>query len=224
MKYMRALILGFVVGIALFLTAFYFNPFSLQSPLSPLSVSNSRLAEYSYSRIPEETLVFTNNGETRTPTHPDRIQELWEPAVKDTSAFVTILRDTAGKPAGIGVKISSWSEDSELLRARPILNSDWHLFVPQFGTAYIEQTENLWSFLRAVAIPATITRSWQGNWHGVVTNGPNALQTARLYGGSGAIQDLQSEAAEIIHVESYSANDGPTQSDGRLTLDIGNGR
>ena len=38
------------------------------------------------------------------------------------------------------------------------------------------------------------------------------------------MQGRQSEAAEIIHVESYSANDGPMQSDGRLTLDIGNGR
>lgn len=224
MRILRALILGFLTGVLLFLAGFYFNPFSIESQLSPLSVSKSRLADYSYSRNPKESLALTNNGNNRTPTHPERVQELWEPAVEDTEAFVAILHDTAGKPAGIGIKLSSWSADSDLLGARLLKNSDWHLYVPQHGTAFVEQTENLWPYLRNVVIPGLATGEWNGSWYGGVTIGPNALRTARVRGGSGHMQDLESEAVEFFQVESYSADAGPVRSVGRLTLELDSGK
>jgi len=223
-RILRALILGFLTGVLLFLAGFYFNPFSSESQLSPLAVSQSRLVEYSYSRNPRETLALTNNGHGHTATNPARVQELWEPAVEDTEAFVTILRDIAGKPAGIGIKISSWSAESELLSARLLKNSDWHLFVPDHGTAFVEQTENQWPYLRNVVIPGLVKREWQGTWYGSVTSGPNALRTAKVRGGSGHMQDLRSEAVEFFQVESYSAETGPTRSVGRLTLELDSGK
>lgn len=220
MKYLRTLIFGFLTGVVLFLAGFYLNPFSVNSQLNPLSVSNSRLAEYSYSRNPKDSLILTNNGESRTSTNPERVQELWEPAVQDTEAFVVVLLDTTGAPAGIGVKISSWSEETDLLHAKLIKNSDWHMFVPEHGTAFIEQTENLWPHVKFVMIPALIKGEWNGTWNGDITSGPNALRTARLRGGSGQMSGLRSEAVEFLNVESYSSKTGPQRSVGKLMIDL----
>lgn len=223
MRFLRALIPGFVVGVLLFLAGFYFNPFSSESLLSPLSVSQSRLVEYSYSRNPKDMLVLTNDGDSLVAPSPAKVQELWEPAVEDTEALVAILHDTTGKPAGIGIRISSWSDDTDLLDARLSKNSDWHIFVPEHGTAFVEQTEDLWPYLRNVVIPGQVKREWQGMWYGSVTGGPNALRTARVNGGSGQMQDLRSEAVEFFQVEHYSAEAGPIKSVGRLTLELDNG-
>jgi hypothetical protein len=221
-RFLRAFIPGFLTGVLLFLAGFYFNPFSSESRLSPLSLSKSRLVEYSYSLDPGEMLALTNNGNSRTRTNPERVQELWEPAVEDTEAFVTILHDTVGKPAGIGIKISSWSADSKLLSAQLLKNSDWHLFVPEHGTAFVEQTENQWPYLRNIVIPGLISREWQGTWYGSITSGPNALRTAKVRGGSGHMQDLRSEAVEFFQAGAYSAETGPARTVGRLTLELDN--
>ena len=67
---------------------------------------------------------------------------------------VYIIHDARGERAGIGVKISSKSESSHLIRGDAIMDSAWYIYLPDYGSLFISQTENYWSFLQQVGFPA----------------------------------------------------------------------
>jgi hypothetical protein len=209
-----------VAGIVLFAAAFYWNPFAGKGSVSPLAVTSSEILELDFSMAAEESIAYVNSGESRRAPHPDRIQPLWEPAIADTTVMVTVLRDVRKRTAGIGIKFSSGSEAARLLNAEVLVDSVWHIWLPEHGSLMIEQTENRWPWLRDVVIPAIWSSgdNWRGAWYGIVTSGPNALGTARLSGGSGSLRDLTGEAVEAIKASAYSADSGPVDVKGSLTL------
>lgn len=222
MKYAISFTLGLLVGAALFLLALYHNPFSVTPTLSPLSVSDQRLLDFSFSAVPAESVAFTNNGESRVQPHPEKIAELWEPAIHGTTVLVAILSDSRGMPAGVGVKFVSQSEQTSLLTSEALVNSVWHVYLPESGTLFIDQTENLWDYIRNIVLPArwNSADSWRGTWYGITTVGPGALGTARVTGGSGRYAELASEAVESWRAEAYSAIRGPVKMTGHLTIAI----
>lgn len=222
MKYAIAFFVGVLVGAALFLLALYHNPFAAAPTMSPLSVSDQRLLDFSFSAVPAESIAFTNDGESRVKPHPEQIAELWEPAISQTSILVAILSDGRGAPAGVGVKFSSESEETRLLTSKALMNSVWQLYLPESGTLFIDQTENLWSYFRNIVLPArwNSADSWRGTWYGVTTVGPGALGTARVTGGSGRYADLTSEAVESWRAQAYSALRGPVAMTGHLTIAV----
>jgi hypothetical protein len=221
-KYLISLVVGLVLGAALFVAGFYYNPFVGQSTLSPLSVGTSKMASLSYSAVPTDAILFSNDGESISRPHPANTAKLWEPAIADSQLMVTSLLDSRGVPAGIGIKMSSPSEKSSLFRSELLVNSIWHLYIPGRGTLVIDQTESYWPYLRDIVIPAWRSSSdaWNGSWSRNMTVGPGALGTARVTGLGGEFDGLQSEAVESLNARVYSALLGPLSMSGTLSIAI----
>src|SRR5690606_22494627 len=120
----------------------------------------------------------------------------------------------------IGVKFSSDSEATRLLTAKALVDSAWHAYLPGRGTFFVDQTENLWSYLRNIVVPArwNSADSWRGSWFGIVTAGPNALGTGRVIGGSGRFADLSAEVVESWTATAYSTKTGPVAMSGSLMI------
>jgi len=220
MKYVVSLLLGLVVGAALFVAGLIYNPFIAARGLSPLSVTNAETITLSFANVPAESIAYTNDGESLHNPHPERVLQLWEAPIRSTSAMATVMRDARGRVAGIGVKFSSDSESTRLLKGEAIIDSAWYVYLPEHGSLFIEQTENYFPLIREVAFPAwrSSASSWRGNWLGDLTVGPGALGTAAVTGGSGRVKGLRMEGVESISVRAFSADVGLVSSEGRLII------
>jgi hypothetical protein len=220
MKYAGSWLAGAVFGALLLLVALYYNPIANKLTVSPLAVSGQPLIDLTYSAVPSEAIAFINNGESRISPYPEKIAELWEPTIRKTTLLVTLLTDARGQAKGIGVKFASESEDTSLLKGRALVDSAWHVYLPESGSLFVDQTENMWSYGRNIVLPArwSSADNWRGTWHGITTAGPNALGTARVAGSSGRFADLTTEAVETLNARAYSALQGPVSATGSLTI------
>ena len=225
MKYLISLLLGLVVGAAIFAAGMIYNPFLLDRGLSPLSVTESEVISLNFSSVPSDAIVYTNDGDSRLKPFPEKVQQLWEPSIRLTSAMATVMRDARSQTAGIGIKFSSRSERTRLLRGEAIVDSVWYVYVPDHGSLFIEQFENYWTFLREVGIPAyrSSANNWKGTWIGDLTAGPGALGTAAVSGGAGSFQGLKMEGLESLTATAYSIDDGLVAAEGRLLIEMPDG-
>lgn len=221
-KYVTGLLLGIVLGVLAAAALLYFNPLAARNPLSPLSVSNNNILSLGYSAVPTDSIVFTNNGESRVQPHPEKVRELWEAPLRRTEVLVTTLRDSRNNLAGIGIKYSSDSEDTRIINGEALVDSAWHIHLVERGSLFVEQTENYWNFLRKIVLPAywSTANHWKGVWNGNMTVGPGALGTAAVTGGTGEFAGLESEAVEALKASAYSVAQGPVAVEGHLTIDI----
>lgn len=222
MKYIIALFLGLLVGAAVFAAGVIYNPFVSDRGLSPLTVTGAEVLALNFSVVPSDAIVFTNNGESRQKPYPEKVLQLWEAPIRHTSTMATVLRDARSQTTGIGVKISSLSEQTRLLKGEALVDSVWYLYLPGRGSLFMEQSENYWTFLRQVGLPAyqSSANSWKGNWLGDLTVGPGALGTARVTGGTGILQGLQMEGLESLSARAFSVEEGPIAADGRLLIEL----
>lgn len=222
MKYIAALVLGFLTGAILFVLGVLYNPFIADRGLSPLSVTDAQVIALSYSVVPAETIMYTNDGESRQAPNPAKVQQLWEAPIRKTDAMVSLLHDVTGKPAGLGVKFSSESETTHLFGGKAIMDSAWYVYLPDRGSLFIHQTENYWPFLQQVAFPAwrSAANNWRGSWLGDLTAGPGALRTASVAGSSGDFAGLKMEAVESLSVKAFSADTGFVSAEGRLIIEL----
>jgi hypothetical protein len=220
MKYVISLLIGVTVGALLFLLGLYYNPFVGQPTISPLAVTNSRVIQLAFSAIPGDGILYTDYGDSIVSPHPDRVAELWEPAIADTSILVTHLQDGRGQAVGLGIKFSSASEKTSVLGGQALANSVWHVYLPGQGTILFDQTENYWAYLRDVVVPARFSsgKKWLGSFHHNMTVGPTSLGTGRVTGGSGLFAGLRSEGVEALTARGYSALSGPVLMNGSLTI------
>jgi hypothetical protein len=222
MKYFIALILGLLLGAAIFIAGMIYNPFVVDRGLSPLSVTDSDLITLNFSAVPSDAIVFTNDGGSRTKPFPEKVLQLWEAPIRLSSSMVTVMRDARSQTAGIGVKFSSLSERTRLLKGEALVDSVWYLYLPGRGSLFMEQSENYWSYLREVVLPAyrSSANSWKGTWLGDITAGPGALGTAAVTGGSGPLRGVKMEGIESLSARAYSADDGPISAEGRLLIEL----
>ncbi|MDA0678848.1 MAG: hypothetical protein O3A13_00565 [Proteobacteria bacterium] len=220
MKYLYSLAIGILVGAVLFVLGLYYNPFSAQTAVSPLAVTTDQVIDLSFSGVPNEGILYTDHGESVVSPYPDRVSELWEPAVVKTSVWVTEFQVGRGEATGIGVKFITESEKTRLINGEALANSVWHVYLPGQGTFLVDQTENYWSYIREVVIPARVSSgdNWLGAFHGVMTNGPGSLGTGRVTGGSGKFTNLESEAVESLSARGYSSVTGPVSMTRNLTI------
>jgi hypothetical protein len=167
-------------------------------------------------------LLYTNDGESRVQPFPEKTQQLWEAPIRRTDVIVTLLSDSRSNEAGIGIKFISDSEQTRIINGEALVDSSWHIVLPDRGSLFVYQNENYWNFLREIVIPAywNSANNWKGTWHGNTTVGPGALGTASVYGGSGEFAGLSSEAVESLTARAYSASNGPVAMEGRLTIDV----
>ena len=221
-RYLLVLLAGFIVGLAVFVAGMVYNPFIADRSLSPLSVSDSELMSLTFSSVPSDSIVYTNDGESRQKPHPQKTLQLWEAPIRLTSTMATVMHDARGQTAGIGIKFSSHSERTSLLNGQAIVDSAWYIYLPDRGSLFIEQSENHWPFLREVAIPAwrSPANSWKGTWLGDITAGPGALGTAKVTGGTGSLQGLATNGVESLSSRAYSIDDGHVAAEGRLLIEL----
>jgi len=222
MKYFLILLAGAILGTMLFAAGMYFNPFARQLAVSPFAVSDNEQINFAYSAVPTEAILYTDNGESVISTHPARVTELWEPTVADSSIAVILLENALGEVAALGIKFSSRSESTELLKSTALVNSAWHIYIPGRGTLLVDQVENYWSYLRDIVIPARWSSgdNWKGSFFKIMTQGPGALGTGRVSGGNGEFAGMASEAVESLRARAYSAEFGPVSMDGNLTITL----
>ncbi len=222
MKYLVSLLVGMLLGAFLFVAGMYYNPFTERQAVSPLAMTDDEHLDVTYTAVPGETILYTDNGESIIDTHPDRVAELWEPAIVDTRIAVNLLTDSRGEAVGLGIKFSSDSEQTRLISSQVLVNSAWHIYVPGRGTLFVDQIENYWSYLREVVVPARWSSgdNWKGSFFRIMTQGPNALGTGRVTGGDGNFAGISGEAVESLTAQAYSAIDGPVSMDGSLTITL----
>jgi hypothetical protein len=220
MKYVLSWLAGAIIGALLLPMALYYNPFADTSRVSPLAVSEQPLIDLSFSTVPSDAIAFTNNGASRIDPYPEKIAELWEPAIRKTTVLVTLLMDSRGRAEGVGIKFASLSERTSLLKGEALIDSVWHVYLPDRGSLFVDQTENMWSYVRNIVLPArwNSADSWRGTWYGITTTGPGALGTARVSGSSGRFAGLTTEAVEALNARAYSALKGPVSITGSLTI------
>lgn len=220
MKYLISLILGIVVGVVVFCAAYYYNPMVGRSSLSPLAVEQSGVSNLSYSATPAGMILITNDGESTIKPHPAKVAELWEPSINQSEIMVTAFTDSRGLPAGVGIKMSTPSTDTDLVKSKILVDSVWHVFLPGRGTFGIYQQEDYFAYIRDVVIPARRNASdaWRGAWSRMMTDGPSAHGTARVIGLSGEFDGVQSEAVETLNARAYSSMQGPISMTGTLSI------
>ena len=222
MKFVVALVLGALAGAALFIAGLIYNPFIADRALSPLAVSRAELIALNFSAVPSDAILFTNDGNSLQTPHPEKVLQLWEAPIRETSAMATVMRDARGQTAGIGVKFSSLSERTRLLQGDALVDSVWYLYLPGRGSLFLQQSENYWTFLREVSWPAyrNSANNWKGNWIGDLSAGPGVLGTALVTGGSGLFRGLEMEGVESLSARAYSADQGPIAAEGRLLIEL----
>ena len=222
MKYAISTAVGFVLGILLFFLGMYFNPFVEQLSVSPLAVTDARKLDLSFTAVTRESVLYTDSGESNIPPYPERVAELWEASIRDTRVSVSVLDDSRGQVAGIGIKYATDSEQSSLLNSEILVDSSWHVYVPGQGTHFIDQIENHWSFLREIVVPARWSSgdNWRGSFFRVMTKGPTALGTAVVTGGTGNYAGTSGEAVESLTAAAYATNGGLASAEGSLTITL----
>jgi hypothetical protein len=222
MKYLIALMLGVLTGAALFAAGVIYNPFIGKQGLSPLAVTDSQTVTLNFSGVASDGVVFTNNGESRIDPHPEKVQQLWEASIRQTSAMAAVLRDARSQAAGFGIKVVSASDSTRLLAGQALVDSIWYVYLPGRGSFFVEQTENYWDYFREVVIPAyrSSANTWTGVWLGNVTSGPGALGTAKVSGGSGEFAAMNMLGVESLSVRVWRANSGPIAAEGRLIIEL----
>ena len=200
MKYLLSMLIGVLLGASLFVAGMFYNPFTERQAVSPLAMTDDEHLNFTYTAVPGETILYTDNGESIINTHPDRVAELWEPAIVDTRIAVNLLTDSRGEAVGLGIKFSTDSEQTRLISSQVLVNSAWHIYVPGQGTLFVDQIENYWSYLREVVVPARWSSgdNWKGSFFRIMTQGPNALGTGRVTGGNGNFAGKSSEAVESL--------------------------
>ncbi|MGI9237530.1 MAG: hypothetical protein ACR2QZ_09035 [Woeseiaceae bacterium] len=222
MRFLISLFLGMLTGAALFIVGMVYNPFIADRGISPLAVSNSDLIALNFSAVPAESIIFTNNGTSLQKPYPEKVMQLWEAPIRETSAMTTVMWDARNQTAGIGIKFSSLSEQTRLLQGDALVDSVWYIFLPERGSLFIQQSENHWAFLRDVGWPAYRNggSNWKGNWIGDLTSGPGVLGTAMVTGGSGLFRGLTMEGVESLSAQAFSADLGPISAKGRLLIEL----
>ena len=220
MKYVIVFVLGIVAGLVAFVALMYYNPFSGTPSISPLAVGSQQTLNLNYTVVPTESLLYTNDGESTSAPHPEKTAELWEATVRNTRVSVVQLDNSRGEPSGIGIKFSSDSEATRLLNSEALVDSAWHIYLPGRGTLFVGQKENYWTYIRDIVLAAkwNSADSWRGNWNRVMTIGPNALGTGRVFGGAGEFAGTESEAVESLNATAYSASAGPVAMEGHLLI------
>ena len=208
MKYLSALLAGFLVGVTLALTGLYFNPLT-QTP-GPLPAADDEVFTYGSPLTSE--LVFTHGNFSRLPSYPTGVADLWEGTINKSALSVVLLRGADGT-AAIASRVSYPSEDTELLRNGALLTDDWVVSIPGQGSLFINGQSNWWPFLKEMLIPVWyLGRPWSGPSDYAPTVGPVNGVWALVSGATGRFSGLTGTAAERYSVREFDYRVGPRQA------------
>ena len=221
-KHILALVAGIVLGLLIVAFAVFYNPFVSEQTLSPLAVTDNELVQLTYSVAAADAIIYTNDGESQVSPYPPKVEQLWEPTLRSTTATVNVLEDSRGRTVGIGVKFASKSEETSILDGKALVDSVWHIYVPERGSLFIQQQENYWGYIHNIVFPAYRSSgdNWRGRWLGNITAGPGPLGTGWVAGGSGEFEGIDTAAVEALSAQAYTIEQGPVAMVGELTIEL----
>ncbi len=221
-KFLAVLTGGILSGMLTIAAVVFYNPMVGSNNLSPLALTDNEIVHLSYSVASQDALVYTNNGEAQVPPNPNKVIQLWEPTIRLTTASVNVMADSRGRPVGLGIKLASESRESSALDGKALVNSVWHIYLPDRGSMFVEQSENYWNYIQDIVVPAyrSTGDNWRGTWLSNVSDGPGALGTAVVAGGSGQFAGIDTVAVEALSAKAYSVELGPVAMTGKLSIEL----
>lgn len=221
-KHIALIAAGMFFGLFIVAFSVFYNPFVSKPGLSPLSVTDNEVVLLSYSVAAQDAIIYTNNGESQIAPYPPKVLQLWEPTVRNTTATLNVMEDSRGRTVGIGVKFSSDSERTDILQGKALVDSVWHIYLPERGSVFVQQTENYWSYIQDIVVPAYRSSgdNWRGTWLSNITDGPGPLGTAWAAGGSGLFAGIDSSAVEALSAKAYTVELGPVAMTGEISIEL----
>ena len=220
MKYVVSLLLGFVLGAAMVAAALYYNPLTRENVRVPLTAAAGASLEFFYGSKDGDTILRTNHSRRLLARVPEDIPDLWEPALKGVSVWLTVLRDVDRLPVGLGLRMSALSEDTRLLTGDVLLDSAWNVHLPGRGSFFIDTVDDVWPLARAVVLPAwrAPDKQWRGSFSTDLTVGPSPTHVGHMVGSSGDFQGLAGDSRESISLSAFSLQEGRTDMHGSLLI------
>jgi hypothetical protein len=213
MKYLLTALLGILVGAAIALAAIYFNPLTRAGGPGP----DPGEVVYHYASPVGAGIAFTHGPQSRLPSHPSSIPNLWEAAINQSALSVIVLDAADGTPAAVASRVSYPSEDSELLFGGALLEDDWLISIPGQGSLFVSGRSNWWPFLREAGIPVWyFNQPWAGPIVLTPTVGPGPDGRGLVRGASGQFAGVSGSAAERYQIEEFDNRVGPRQLRGEL--------
>jgi len=217
MRYVLTFIAGLLLGGAVAATGLYFNP------LTGESTRESNVGDWvlGYGSPISEALAFTHGRDSRLPSRPAMVPELWENTINRSLLSVMELSDAQGVPVGLASRISVPSEATELLSSGVMLTDQWLVTIPGQGSLFIHADSNLWPFFKENLIPVWyVGRPWAGPKTYALTAGPEPGGVARVVGASGRFTGVQGSAVERYRLEEFTPGAGPERFRAELALTL----
>ncbi len=216
MKYLLTLILGLLLGAILGVVALYLNPLTLQENAQP-GAGGWRLT---YGSPIIGGLAFTHGGQSRLPSHPAGIPELWENTINKAALSVIPLSAPDGQ-RGVASRVSVPSEATEFLRRGFIMTDHWLVTFPNEGSLFVDSDSNLWPFVKRDVLPVWfLGRPWDGPRDYSPTAGPGLGNVGLVQGASGGFAERSGSSFDRYHISVFNTQRGPEQFEAELLIDL----
>jgi len=121
-----------------------------------------------------------------------------EPTIKNSYASIATLRDSAGVPAALAVKLSGVVPEGNLLTGDVTSQSYWMVFWPNQGSVFMNGLENHWPMLSASVRSAVSGGSLSsGSISYDVSPRPETKAEQRVIGLTGIYSSVRGTFAEL---------------------------
>ena len=216
MKYLVTLILGLFAGAVLGIGALYVNPLTTNEAAAPGAADWT----LTYESPVSGGIALTHGGDSRLPSHPAGVPELWENTINKMLLSVFRVSSPDGR-TGIASRLSLPSESSELLRRGVIVTDHWLITMPGEGSLFVDADSNLWPFIKRDLLPVWyLGRAWRGPQSYSPTTGPGLGQAGIVQGATGRFANLDGSSVERYHVSVFNRQRGPDEFEAELFINL----
>ncbi len=213
MRFVIALLVGFVPGVLLGTVLLLWNP-SFDTEQTP-RLADANL-ELPIAGSGASVVTRSANGYPWIPSQPAFAPE---PEVEGMHTAMTVMQMRTGMPdvAAYGVRLQTLSDDGRPLFGELIEESLFYVILPEAGSLIVSSRDDLWGFARQVSLPLVQSTRWQGNLNYRSTIGPSRGY-ADAVGLSGSITGVRGRAELMQSVRAVSLSDGITDGDSRVSI------
>jgi hypothetical protein len=214
MRRLAVFVVGLLLGAAAAAGLVYVSP--LANPDAPAVGEEQWL---SYDAPVQTNLALTHGGDLPLSLNPLGVPELWESTIDGTALLLVALRDADGGLFGLGTRITTLSERTDLLLTGVAVDSVWTISAPGRGSLFVIEQENAWPVVRDILLPAALfAREWRGIKGYAVTTGPQPSGYGLVLGVTGEFRDQRGRAQERYELRRYSASEGPLEMSAELGI------
>ncbi|MEL6868954.1 MAG: hypothetical protein AAFO81_04050 [Pseudomonadota bacterium] len=215
MKAILTMIAGFAIGFVLVVVALLYNPTFDGDNTNRLSGAEIRVP------IIGDDVVSVAAGQSGYPWLTNFPADAQSPAIAGMrSAYTATLASTDGNTSVAYVlRLSALTQAGKPLFGEVIDESTWYVVMPRRGTFIVSSQDDLWSFIRPMAMPMLRGDTWRGDLQYVTTLGPSN-GFADVVGISGTFANQSGRAALQTSIQEASVARGITRGKSTLFVDI----